>query len=107
MKALAYLGKQDPVHLLIAGAIIVGGVWIATRGVKGAVADVVGGAAGAVVDAGAGAVLGIGDAVGIPRTDKTECQKALDEGRIWDASFACPAGTFLKGWIFGTNGPTN
>lgn len=48
-----------------------------------------------VVNAGAGVVLGIGDAVGIPRTDMTECQRALAEGRRWDASFACPAGTFI------------
>ena len=48
-----------------------------------------------VVNAGAGVVLGIGDAVGLPRTDMTECQRALAEGRRWDASFACPAGTFI------------
>lgn len=42
------------------------------------------------------AVLSVGDAVGIPRTDETECQKALREGRTWDASFACDAGTFIK-----------
>lgn len=48
-----------------------------------------------VVNAGAGVVLGIGDAVGVPRTDMTECQRALAEGRKWDASFACPAGTFI------------
>lgn len=55
-----------------------------------------GAAAGSgVVNAGAGVVLGIGDAVGLPRTDMTECQRALAEGRKWDASFACPAGTFI------------
>lgn len=48
-----------------------------------------------VVNAGSGVVLGIGDAVGIPRTDMNECQRALAEGRKWDASFACPAGTFI------------
>lgn len=53
-----------------------------------------------VVDAGAGAVLGVGDALGVPRTDATECERAIAEGRTWDASFACPAGTFL-GSLFG------
>lgn len=48
-----------------------------------------------VVNAGAGVVLGIGDAIGIPRTNLTECDKALLEGRTWDASFACPAGRFI------------
>jgi hypothetical protein len=40
-------------------------------------------------------VLDTGDLLGIPRTNETECEKALREGRKWDASFACPAGTFL------------
>jgi hypothetical protein len=44
----------------------------------------------------AGAAESIGDVFGIPRTDETECEAAIREGRTWDASFACPAGTFLK-----------
>lgn len=52
--------------------------------------------AGAVVDTASGAVLGIGDAIGVPRTEMTECQRAKAEGRTWDASFACPAGDFLS-----------
>lgn len=58
-----------------------------------------GSAAGAVVDTvtkpAAGVVLGVGDAVGVPRTNETECEKAKREGRTLDASFACPAGDFL------------
>lgn len=42
------------------------------------------------------AVLTIGDTIGVPRTNETECQKAQREGRTWDASFACPAGSFLS-----------
>lgn len=53
-----------------------------------------------VVDAGAGAVLGIGDSLGVPRTNMTECERAIAEGRTLDASFACPAGTFI-GSLFG------
>lgn len=49
-------------------------------------------AAGGVVG---GIATGIGDQIGIPRTNMTECEKALAEGRRWDASFACPAATFL------------
>lgn len=37
----------------------------------------------------------VGDAVGVPRTNETECERALREGRTWDASFACPAGKFI------------
>ena len=53
-----------------------------------------------VVGAGTGVVLGVGDAVGVPRTSMSECERAKAEGRTWDASFACPAGNFLK-YVFG------
>ncbi|TXC66019.1 hypothetical protein FSC37_09170 [Piscinibacter aquaticus] len=41
-------------------------------------------------------MVGIGQAIGIPATNETECERARREGRTWDASFACPAGTFLS-----------
>ncbi|KQQ97417.1 hypothetical protein [Massilia sp. Leaf139] len=43
-----------------------------------------------------GASKGIGDIVGVPRTNKTRCELAIAEGRTWDASFDCSAGTFLQ-----------
>ncbi len=43
-----------------------------------------------------GAVLGVGEVVGVPVTNLTECERAKIEGRTWDASFACPAGDFLR-----------
>lgn len=49
----------------------------------------------------AGGATAIGDKFGIPRTNMTECQKALAEGRTWDASLACPAGTFINGAVSG------
>lgn len=67
---------------------------------KGAAVDVgaaVGEAAVDFVDGAVGGVaVGIGDVIGVPRTNMTECERAIAEGRTWDASFACPAGTFLK-----------
>ena len=107
MKALNTLAlPADLLNRVILGAVVVGGAYWFLRGTRGVARDVVGGAAGAVVNASVGAIEGIGEAVGIPRTNQTECQKALAEGRTWDASFACPAGTFLKGWLFGSNGPS-
>lgn len=53
-------------------------------------------AGGLLIDAAAGGVIGIGEAVGVPRTNMSECERAIAEGRTWDASFACPAGTFIK-----------
>lgn len=43
-----------------------------------------------------GVVYGVGDAIGVPRTNETECEKAKREGRTWDASFACPATNFIS-----------
>lgn len=66
----------------------------------GVVSDYISNGAGVVagvVDTGVSApVYAIGDALGLPRTTETECERAKREGRTWDASFACPAGDFLS-----------
>jgi hypothetical protein len=59
-------------------------------------------AAGSVV---AGAVLGVGDVVGLPRTAPTQCELDLAAGRWWDASFSCPAGTFIDAAVKAAKGP--
>lgn len=69
--------------------------------VGGNVVDAISAAPGAAVEAASEGVQTIGAVVGIPRTDQTQCQKDLDQGRLWDASFSCPAGTFLGG-LFGS-----
>lgn len=85
--------------LLGIAAVAAVGLYVLARARPGeSIATSIGAAAGsAVAEVGAGAVLGVGDVLGVPRTDETECQKALREGRLWDASFACPAGTFIGG----------
>lgn len=50
-------------------------------------------------------ITGIGEVVGIPRTNQTQCERDIAAGRTWDASFSCPAGTFI-GSLFGSK-PTN
>lgn len=82
-------------------AVVAVGVLIAKKGVAGAAAAAV----GAVGDAAAGTVVGIGQVIGIPATNETECERARREGRTWDASFACPAGTFLS-YLVGADTPT-
>lgn len=84
--------------LLAAGAIAaIAYVVKKNGGLQGAAAGAASALVGAVGDAASGAVLGVGDVLGIPRTDMSECERALAEGRTLDASFACPAGTFLFG----------
>ena len=73
---------------LLIGAVMVLYIW--RRGPVGAADDLI-----------SGVVKGVGGLVGIPDTNKTECQKALAEGRYWDASFVCPAADLVKG-VFST-----
>lgn len=42
-----------------------------------------------------GLVFSAGDAIGIPRTNKTQCELDKAAGRTWDASFSCPAKDFI------------
>ena len=77
---------------------------LVSQGVAGTSAAITRGVVGTVVDAGAGAVVGAGQAVGIPATDPDECLEALYAGRTWDASFACPATTFIR-YLGGTLPP--
>lgn len=76
-----------------AAAVVLVLLYLDKKGSPAAIGQAVG---GAVIEAAAGGVIGIGQAVGIPETNMTECEKAIAEGRTWDASFACPAGTFIK-----------
>lgn len=91
------IGRVGAVYL-IAGAAVAGALWWASRqGNAQAIGAAVGGAAVDLADGViAGTVTTIGEAVGIPKTNETECERAKREGRTWDASFACPAGDFLK-----------
>jgi hypothetical protein len=93
---------MDREKLIIGGAILAAIIFFVKK--KGAAADVGAAVGGAAVEFVLGAadtaistpVYAIGDYVGVPRTELTECERAKLEGRTWDASFACPAGNFLK-----------
>jgi len=81
--------------------LIIGGVgllvvFIALRGFKGAAKDATRAAVNIADGAIAGTVVGFGEALGIPDTNQTQCQKDIAAGNKWAASFSCPAGTFIK-----------
>lgn len=80
--------------LAIAGLAALGlaAAWVWQRGGLVKAGEAI---ASGAAELGAGAVTGLGKAVGVPETDATACDRALAEGRTWDASFACPAGRFL------------
>lgn len=85
--------------LIIGGAVVIGLFILgqfkgATKAVASGVAK---GAVSVAEGAVSGAVIGVADVFGIPETKLTDCEKAQQEGRQWDASFLCPAGKFIKG----------
>lgn len=82
--------------LIALGVVGVAALVVAGKGAK-ATGEAIGGAVVDMADGAlSGVVLGVGDLVGVPRTDETECERAKREGRTWDASFACPAGNFIS-----------
>lgn len=95
---------------LLAAVLLVGaaGLWWITR--KGVAQSLATSAVQAAEGAAVGTVVGIGKAVGIPETSKTQCQKDLAAGKWWDASFSCPASTFIgagAGAVFGSTALTD
>lgn len=91
--------KINGTYIFAGGVALVTLLWLTSKSAKGT-GETVG---GAIVDLAdgvvSGVVVGAGEAVGIPATNMTECERAKAEGRTWDASFACPAGNFIK-YIF-------
>lgn len=86
--------------LAIGGVVLVGGfvaykAYSTAAAVGGTVVDAITAAPGAAVDVAVGGIEGIGSVFGIPKTSTSQCEQDLAAGRTWDASFSCPAGTFL------------
>lgn len=52
---------------------------------------------GGLGNAATGAVVGLGEFVGIPATNASQCDKDLAAGDTWASSFSCPAGRFVGG----------
>jgi len=94
------LGESKYLVLGAAVAAVLLMVLVKKKGAAAAVGQEVGQAAVELVGGAAtGVVLGAGDVLGIPRTEKSKCQQALGDGRIWDASFDCPAGDWAPAFF--------
>jgi hypothetical protein len=93
MKSLAGI---NPIYLA-AGALILGAVWWVKKSGAAGVGQSIGSAAADLTNGViSGGVTGIGAAVGIPKTNLTQCQKDKAAGDTWAASFSCTALDFLK-----------
>lgn len=86
------ISQQQMITVAVGGVLL----YVLLRGFRGAAKDATKAVVGVADGAIAGTAIGIGEAFGIPETNKTACELAIAEGRKWDASFACPAGTFIK-----------
>lgn len=82
--------------------VVLAAVWVWRRGFAGVAEDTARGAVGVVSGAAVGTVKGVGAAVGIPDTEMQKCRDALARKDYWNASFFCPAGTFV-GSLFGSS----
>lgn len=92
--------KAPTLYLIAGGAVAAAALYVWARGARETGAAIGGAAVDLADGIVSGAVITVGEAVGVPATNQTECEKAKAEGRTWDASFACPAGDFLK-YVFG------
>lgn len=72
------------------------------KGFAGAAQATAQAAVGVVTGTVAGTAVGIGEAVGIPNTNATQCQKDIAAGNTWASSIDCSAGTFLSS-LFNNN----
>lgn len=84
--------------LELAGIVAAGvaAYWAVTKVAKMGAAGAGKAAVKAAGDVLAGGVKGIGETVGIPDTDLTQCRADLAAGKMWDASFSCPLPVYAK-----------
>ena len=81
------------------GAVILGMGALYLRGVRGVSSDAARAAVNVAGGAAEGIIHGVSDLVGIRTPNQTQCAMAKSTGDAWAASWACPAGEFLKWWI--------
>jgi len=79
---------------LILSGLAVGGVLIYSVGAR----RIASAAVGLAAETATGVVYGVSDVVGLQNPEKTACQKAKEQGDLWEASFACEADEFIKYW---------
>lgn len=103
--------KAEEMLIIGGGVVLIAAAWwVYSKGVNGAAQSIASGAVDAVNGVVSGTVLGAGDALGLQRTNTTQCQADTAAGRTWDASFSCAASDFFKylwnGNPAGTTGAT-
>ena len=88
--------KLSNPYLIAGGAVLAALVWIVTRKPSESGAAIGAAAVDLVDGVVSGAVVGIGERVGIPATNVTQCERDKAAGDTWAASFSCPAADWLR-----------
>lgn len=97
--------KQEVIAL---GAVVLVGFFVimnARKVAQASAAAAVNAVGGAVVGAAEGTILGIGDVLGVPRTDTEKCKAACAAGNAFDAMAYCTVGEYTSWVIHGA--PSN
>lgn len=95
--------KTPPLNqttLIVGGVVILGG-WLVWRGFGGVAKDITNAAVSVGSGAVAGVAVGLGEAVGLPDTNLSECERDIKNGDYWAASVSCPASRFLRYTVTG------
>lgn len=88
----------NPMYILAAIALAGAFYYVKKNGVQGISYNLAAAAVDAVNGVLTGTVVGLGQVVGIPETNMTQCQKDMANGHKWDASFSCDASTYIS-WL--------
>lgn len=88
--------KVPTVYLIAGGAVAAALAWVAIQGARGTGAAIGAAAVDMVDGAIGGAVVGAGSLIGIPATNRTQCEIDRANGDTWAASFSCPAKDFIS-----------
>lgn len=84
----------DVVWLMAGGVLLLW--WIKSRGAGSVGSDIGGAVVDAVTGTVGGVVVGIGEAVGIPKTNQQMCDISKRNGNVMDASKYCTASDFIS-----------
>lgn len=88
--------KLSTPYLIAGGAVLAALVYVASKGARETGAAIGAAAVDLVDGAVSGAVVGIGERVGIPATNVSQCERDKAAGDTWAASFSCPAADWLR-----------
>jgi hypothetical protein len=88
--------RVPTVYLIAGGAVAAALLYVYAKGAKETGAAIGGAAVDLVNGVVSGAVIETGSYLGIPATNRTQCEIDKAAGNTWAASFSCPAADFLK-----------